>query len=214
MRERPILFRAEMVNAILDGRKTQTRRLVKRVFRHRFGERGRVADAIVDVDGAPSALDMAPDNWELCPYGVTGDRLWVKETFAGDDLCGFAYRADHPKADLRAGDLDDGELEIRHWRPSIHMPRKAARLVLEIETTRVERLQSITEDDARAEGCERSDDYAEPWGAPSARHAFRDLWERINGADSWAGNPWVWALTFKVIDSWRETERRYEVRGG
>src|SRR5262249_27378565 len=139
----------------------------------------------------------------LCPYGGPGDRLWVRETWAGDDCCGYVYRADHPNADLKRGDLDDGDQSIRRWRPAIHMPHAASRITLDVLSVRVERLQQITEDDARAEGvlspAELSVCKLEgplPWG----RDAFQRLWDAINGKRAlWASNPWVWCIEFRRL---------------
>lgn len=197
MKERPILFSGPMVRAILAGTKTQTRRMVRP---------GVLADGWPDVP--PLAIAYAA---ERCPYGVPGDRLWVRETFAGDDCCGYVYRADHENADLRAGDLDDGEQSIRRWSPSIHMPRAASRLDLEISAVRVERLQDISEADAQAEGVEpfftrfsgigREQRITSGELAADAerRASFAVLWDEINGDRAlWISNPWVWALSFEV----------------
>jgi hypothetical protein len=204
MRERGILFSAEMVKTLLAGRKTQTRRTVSRVFAGRFfGDV--VADAILDVDGMPSRLDIAPENWECCPYGVPGDRLWVRETFAFDvsldDVSpstvlarsGVQYKAGNVARDQRAS------FERGRWRPGIHMPRWASRILLEITNVRVQRVQDISEEDARAEGIDRI-----VAKVPLHRDAYRLVWGEINGADgfsakSWAANPWVWCLTFRRV---------------
>lgn len=182
MKERPILFSGEMVRAILDGRKTQTRRVVK--------QRG-------DCSGSV----------EQCPYGQPGERLWVRETWAteGTDetstlpLQFKADRSDWPKCSK--------------WRPSIHMPRWASRITLEIESVRVERLQKITEEDAKAEGtrddalvhyyCEEGTD-DDPIGNHRCnwRYAFSRLWESINAKRGfgWDANPWVWVITFRRVE--------------
>lgn len=173
MKERPILFSGEMVRAILDGRKTQTRRVIKPQ-----GEPYTIED--VDV--------------LKCPYGIPGDRLWVRETFADLRGMGFghkwAYRADTPEGS------ESDRIRIGYgvrWKPSIHMPRWASRITLEITDIRVERVQDITYIDAKAEGVEYEKGYTDP------REAFATLWNSINAKRDygWAMNPWVWIIEFK-----------------
>lgn len=203
MKERPILFSGPMVCAILQGRKTQTRRL-----------------------RSLGLINQAPDNWELmrqgallggwaatfgragsalgaddvmtifCPYGAPGDRLWGRETWNCIDTGIKTQRRDWVR--YRATDGDE-----LHWRPSIHMPRWASRIDLDLTDVRVERVQSITPRDVVAEGI-----YHEPgeWGLDSDYthlvKAFGTLWDDVNGAKpvgAWASNPWVWALTVKRI---------------
>lgn len=185
MTERPILFSGPMVRAILDGRKTQTRRVVRWPFK-----------------GQPNAdeLDNLGDGQSLyirgkavpCPYGVPDDRLWVRETHAGDNLCGWVYRADHPDADISAGELDDGEQSLRRWTPAIHMKREACRLRLVVTDMRVERLQALTLQDAEAEGV----GHVMP---KSAVEMYAELWDSLNAKRGfgWATNPWVWVMEFK-----------------
>ncbi len=200
MKERPILFSAPMVRAILDGRKTQTRRVVKGVR----GDNSLVLKkSTIKKMGITTHVMDAPKH-ELCPYGKTGDQLWVRETFAKTDNKGIFFRADElSEADMCAN-------EIYKWTPSIHMPRMASRIDLEITGVRVERLQNITEEDAIAEGIFKSkfDKYFHSTIHPvkgtyqcwvSARQAFEMLWKSINGADSWDANPWVWGIEFKRI---------------
>lgn len=203
MKERPILFSAPMVRAILDGAKTQTRRVVKlgapprgcRPWRLQGNDNIRFPVFVADAD-APG--DFGAAGSIKCPYGVPGDRLWVRETWYGDTLDGVVYRADIDQ-------LDEGQ-----WRPSIFMPRWASRITLEITDVRVQRLQDISEEDARAEGCTgRDPEPADEGGtiyawkgrsaAPDARAHFAALWDSINGDGAWAANPWVWALTFKKV---------------
>lgn len=226
MGERPILCSAPMVRALLAGRKTQTRRVVKpgmyiwegqseddceHIYQHdpRFGEK---------------CAKLVP-----CPYGAPGDRLWVRETWRTEELAdgtdgvrfpdgafcacentpevGDAWGSQHSAKSARRGTV---------WRPSIHMPRWASRITLEVTGVRVERLQDISEEDARAEGAQVVPFYPDD-GFPlsdgwthvgddgkcvlytSARDSFRSLWESINGADSWAENPWVWVVSFKRV---------------
>jgi hypothetical protein len=196
MKERPILFSGEDVRAILDGRKTQWREVVKPQpepvsFGWRFGGRD-IGEKVWPVD--------AP---KLCPYGMPGDRLWVRETFAPfEQSPGFIYRADAdtdgsvPYLDTGAGGLGGGVCHYRPktWKRSIFMPRRASRILLDVLSVRVERLCSISEADALAEGCcPFSDDF----GSYQARVAFCQLWESINGPESWDANPWVWAVEFR-----------------
>jgi len=206
MTERPILFSGAMVRAILAGEKTQTRRVVKpqpyndpavKVRMHRGTALfGALADAAVG------------DEWK-CPYGQPGDRLWVRETWAPNDGSegGYLYRADHSGASgFHTVDLKTGVWthSVSRWRPSIHMPRAVSRITLEITGVRVERLQAISEDDARAEGVEV---WAQGTMSPegqrnySAIGKFERLWSSINGNDSWQADPWVWVVEFKRLEA-------------
>lgn len=196
MKERPILFSGGMVRAILDGTKTQTRRIVKwseadkPIVHYLAPDGARVSQDTPDATPWPFAERDGSD-WPLrCPYGVSGDRrhcaygtrLWVRETFARDvPGCeaqgGVSYRADDGAAPGPTG----------RWTPAIHMPRALSRIDLGVTFVRVERLQSITEEDARAEGV-------------AARTAFMHLWEQINGERAaWQSNPWVWVVGFKRV---------------
>jgi hypothetical protein len=213
-----------MVRALLDGRKTQTRRIVKPQ------PPAEAVDAGVIMSGSPAAngvwcwldsrdlLDASQVGDDFrCPYGVPGDRLWVKETWGLND---YRYeREPIPKA--RPADLDEGGLTFRatewdtevrnelRWRPSIHMPRWASRLTLAITDVRVERLHDISEGDAWAEGISiqapPDKDGGRHFGVDgmkidekTAARAFGSLWSGINGPDNWDANPWVWAVTFQV----------------
>ena len=168
-----------MVQAILEGRKTQTRRVVKP---QPIGER--------------LALDMWEDGIvRQCPYGLPGDRLWVRETFA-------RFEGDSPN-DFETGDgwIYRASVQPEHddgikWRPSIHMPREASRILLEITDVRIERLQEITEEDARAEG-EKADVFLGDTATAIVPFALR--WDDIYGPGVYAMNPWVWVITFKRI---------------
>jgi hypothetical protein len=176
-----------MVRAIIDGSKTQTRRVMGP---------GHAGDA---VRAAAGSLDAGPRALlRRCPYGVAGDRLWVKETWGGDDCCGFAYRADTPEQKRFEG---DGEQPDSPWRSPRFMPRAASRIDLEVVSVRVERLQEITEDDARAEAASLEGPFPSPYdGARWYREAFAVLWDGINSKRApWASNPWVWAITFKRV---------------
>lgn len=218
MTERGMIFNAEMVRAILDGRKTQTRRPIK-WKQTRFTEIGEREDG----SKWPWSEDAehACDFWHPCPFGAVGDRIWVRETwgvvshaFSDDGLMidwvpdrpataihempfgngyysGYAiYAAD---GDFTWGD-DDGYEDGRScWKPSIHMPRAASRILLEITDVRVERLRSMSQDDARAEGVIAAS------GPMEAGLAFRELWDSIYGEESWKANPWVWVIEFKRV---------------
>lgn len=195
MKERPILFSAPMVRAILAGTKTQTRRVVK--------------PQPIMRDGEPVwPNDVARPRgrgFEDCPYGNPGDRLWVRETFMHEpaDYCWEAsvsipcrpactiYRADH-----------EGDSRGAGWIPSIHMPRSLSRITLEIKDVRVERLNDISDDDCVAEGCDDTRDLKIAPGriffADGPKGAYRALWESINGPGSWDANPWVWVIQFEV----------------
>lgn len=203
MAERPILFSAPMVRAILDGTKSQTRRL----FKHQPDEHHWQAipeyrlerSEMVTIDGrrAVKFAHSIPHNpvsddasrWICCPYGAPSDRLWVRETWAPTGEPGRAlYRSDFP----------DGPLSIK-FRPSIHMPRRFSRITLEVADVRVERLQGISYEDLAAEGIQEIIDAGvDHDGWP--RDAYRSLWESINGAGSWDENPWVWVIEFRRID--------------
>lgn len=233
MAERPILFSAPMVRAILADQKTQTRRVVKLVGSDTIEERE-------DGSSWPYCVTWAHGDdgepWYACPYGEPGDRLWVKEAYAlshRDDNNTEATPKDRDAWDWPPVYRADGEnqgggwtrrmpggVECRiapPWRPSIHMPRWASRLTLEVTSVRVERLQDITEDDARAEGVDwsRPEPYGERWdddredprevgyppaGASFARDNFRRLWSSINGPESWASDAWVWVVGFKRVE--------------
>ena len=190
MTERPILFSAPMVRAILDGNKTQTRRICKPAQFFSLSkvvevpdpqERGQVYNGshFGDEDGE---VQFA------CPYGGRGDRLWVRESFSPyEHREGCWYWAD---GNIAAHDCTKPK-------PSIHMPRWASRITLEITGVRVERLQDISEADAWAEGCEGYDD--DVTGGKSGYTEYCELWEKINGKGSWDLNPWVWVVEFKRV---------------
>jgi len=204
-RERPLLFSAPMVRAILSGQKTQTRRLIRNIGA---------------VDRGHVTLRTG-DGVARCPLGNPGDRIWVRETFAAPPGSRKAdevvYRADVPPEEN--GEERWARRHMRSsapWTPAIHMPRWASRVVLEVTEVRVERLQAITDADARAEGLRHDGHY---WlggrhrvkGTPKcfneAREAFASIWDELYGdcapligsdGTSWASNPWVWVLTFRV----------------
>lgn len=223
--QRPILFSAPMVRAILAGTKTQTRRVVKpQPVELPDFNRGRMSyNARGNVYRAWNPAVMDPS----CPYGQTGDRLWVRETFM--DLLGtgvehrpdprgplqrYAYAADHQPGSF--GDEARKSYGLK-WKPSIHMPRRASRITLEITGVRVERLQDISDTDAIAEGIVECSIPADDEGpqrigymvgpddgksglSVSPIKPYRNLWESINGASSWEVNPWVWVVEFKRVE--------------
>ena len=246
MTERPILFSAPMVRAILAGTKTQTRRVVKshKAFTE-WGVKGpdNAYDATVDDAGQGFFLVAGDQGYAgpvPCPYGQPGDRLWVRETWSPDFANHYPnqpafYAADgHHHIDIETRDGVRGiySPESRvfvpfKWRPAIHMPRRASRIMLEVTGVRVERLQDITEADAIAEGARRFDDI--PVGTPraygdlcrwsmesprdtdeclsTARMAFANLFCKVNGKrvrgavdfSRWDSNPWVWVVEFRRL---------------
>lgn len=213
MKERPILFSAPMVRALLDGSKTQTRRIIKgqapewATFTDEEYADGREF-FMVCGEKEPSGLRpiLAAAH---CPYGHAGDRLWVRETFS--DIYGAGGDEARRKEEVmyRADGETDPYVIGGRWTPSIHMPRWASRILLEIVSVRVERLQAIGPDDAVEEGIERvrqDDDRVCYWrdyvtGGKVAVQvgSYRSLWESINGSGSWDANPWVWVVEFKRV---------------
>jgi hypothetical protein len=225
MKERPILMSGPMVRAILDGRKTQTRRVID-------WSRARIDGfhASCGPDGydtvTEKTIERVPWNAESlkhldCPYGVPGDRLWVRESFQplladgvswndSDYETGNGYAISYVATDgvKEFFDCPNDEAFCYRITPSIHMPRWASRITLEITDVRVQRVQEISEEDARAEGiidggclnCGES----EPCGCsepkPSPVDGFVYLWDSINGKKyPWSSNPWTWALTFRRL---------------
>ena len=181
-KERPMLFNAPMVRAVLAETKTQTRRVFT-------AKNGGLWPNRNDLPGMKQIL-------RNCPYGQPGDRLWVREAW------GLAFGSPitpHPDAVIYRADKGNADWDGR-WRPSIHMPRWASRILLEIVSVRVERLQDISEDDATAEGARLC--YGEPFDPAntiSDRRRYELLWEQINGPGSWDANPWVWVIEFKQV---------------
>ena len=208
MTERPILFNDAMVRAILDGRKTQTRRVVKPqpsdaskwVAVDHFGNGEFVP--VLPCHGRPHGIH-APAAIS-CPYGQTGDRLWVRESFMPAPLevvpetpeptrWDIIYAADGGQSvKLAPAGYNPTLYNHERWTPSIHMPRWASRITLEITGVRVERLRDISSADCWAEGIQHSPD-VDPY------HEFADLWSSVYGAESWAANPWVWVVEFRRL---------------
>ena len=191
-KERPILMSAPMVRATLDDSKTQTRRAFSpymlRLMECAIGV-GECSDFLSDGKLHENDLSYISD---FCPYGQIGDRLWVKETYSQPGGT-IHFRAD--------ADVDHSE--VFKWRPSIFMFRYLSRILLKIEDVRVQRLQDISEEDARAEGGPSILGYVDEdkiqHGFLSYREWYAWLWDSINGAGGWKANPWVWAITFERI---------------
>ncbi len=195
-KERPILFSGPMVRAILDGDKAVTRRAVK------------MTDLLqVCLEPQEGERKLKAAN-KLCPLGRPGDRLWVRETHkistgkVGDSQACVRYQAD---GDYQAKVLPQpeaiGPRTFDRTRPSIHMPRWASRILLEITDVRVERLQDISEQQALAEGVMSAERDIDPDGnGYSPVELFGGLWVKLNGMDSWSANPWVWVVEFKRVE--------------
>ena len=245
MKERGMIFNSEMVRAILDGRKTQTRRIMK--VQPESNQLG-----LLLITDSTKHSDIGKYHWAesnatgnhvrsklfSSPFGAVGERIWVRETWATlgnedgcyvdweDNLCKgderSAARIYRASCEQRPGDYglwsipDDADWKPHTkdyqyegaWRPSIHMPRWASRILLEITDVRVERLNAISEEDARAEGiidggCLNCGE-PEPCGCanpePDATDAFAYLWQSIYGQDNWNANPWVWVIEFKRVE--------------
>lgn len=194
MKEHPILFSGPMVRAILDGRKTKTRRVVRGAL-GAFWDHPAYTARVVDgaVRWSHDGEDVgAGSPMPRCPYGPPGDRLWVRETFCLRDP------EHHPERGYWYAATDD--VDNPRWTPSIHMPRRASRLTLEVTAVRVERLQAISEADAQAEGVAYADAAARLVESGMWCEGFAELWDSINGdLASWASNPWVWVVEFKRI---------------
>jgi hypothetical protein len=218
MKERPIIFSTPMVQAILDGRKTQTRRIVK----------GEALEWLDQTKFTPEFVSD-PDN-SLCPYGQPGDLLWVREAFQHtsilninmeDENYGYVYRADGQPWDDHEG---------WRWKPSIHMPKAAARIWLRVKDVRVERVQEISEADIKAEGVripvngkgsnrvilELSGKNKAIEFLPKVLNIkpnqselmfahWAQLWCKINGRESWDANPWVWVVEFEHLVNGKES---------
>ncbi|MCR3690659.1 hypothetical protein [Citrobacter freundii] len=210
MKERGIIFNGEMVRAILDGRKTQTRRIMKMQPQPSKSRPGDFWFSSKKLESMMHVSDLVPGNSPIsdchlffqehcCPFGTVGDRIWVRETWAeagagAPDL--KLYRANYPEHVPTHYENVPPADEIR-WTPSIHMPRCASRLTLEITGVRVERLASISDDDAGKEGYPAN---PEPYGGGMDKWLwFRQLWDSIYPDQSFKHNPWVWVIEFKVV---------------
>jgi len=207
MKERPILFSGEMVRAILDGRKTQTRRAIKPQPRPMFlGGCGWYPDGDANKKKHYASVKHFIKGMpiDFCPYGQPGDRLWVREGFRLISQLGpetwDTFLHPQYKSDMKIGHICSIMREFYKpgWKPSIHMPRWASRITLEITDVRVERVQDITLADIEKEGIF---DKRETGNSIQQRISFSFLWDSINAkcGYSWDSNPWVWAISFKVV---------------
>lgn len=219
MKERPILFSAPMVRAILSGAKTQTRRVVKpQPIEDRLHDHVERKYGLFTWWAGNRTFGI--QHQARCPYGQPGERLWVRETWnvthhsqlaPGENIAksaedcvrdnngfmpscaeGVVYAADGVTSHPVHGKA--------RWRPSIHMPRWASRITLEIVAVRVERLWDISEADCAKEGAPFSYSGFDPDEAPDWRGWYRSIWEAVYGPDSWVANPWVWVLTFRRVE--------------
>lgn len=232
MKERPMIFNSEMVRAILGGQKTQTRRIMKPQPYPCPPPRGghwwpsNVFKTMLHVE---EEMLNGKGGWDglvgdACPFGAVGDRIWVREAFQGplipeealseflgenpDKFESPAYCEYAADGGPRPEYVDADDNTRYGWRPSIHMPRWASRITLEITGVRVERLNDISEEDARAEGISDGGCLTcgepEPCGCdnpkPDANDAFARLWQSIYGEENWFTNPWVWVISFKRIE--------------
>lgn len=204
-----MIFNAEMVRALLSGRKTQTRRIIKPQPEATLS--GSLSGKWLSRPLNGLLLPKIEDIAIHCPFGVVGDRIWVRETFQGplfdydlmDSYCKDPTPFEKPefcvyKADgVPAPEFYDADDELHCcWRPSIHMPRWACRILLEITNVRVERLKSISDGDAIREGCSTAD----MMSGDCVADMFARLWASIYGSDSWNANPWVWVIEFKRVE--------------
>lgn len=213
-KEHPILFSGAMVRAILVGRKSQTRRIVKLPHNNPLGQwepttfggpdGGRTAKGkTIPLQGG--IWHTRTGDCRMSPYGQPGDRLWVRETWAQPaalDPGPTVYRADYPDC-VPAGFENIPLAEAITWKPSIHMPRSLCRLVLEVTRVRVERLNDCSAEDAQSEGAlswaSEQDTPIRDLDPHDARIAFAGLWEAVNGPGAWEANPWVWVVEFRRV---------------
>jgi hypothetical protein len=203
MKQRPILFSSEMVQAILDGRKTQTRRLLKLQPKKNLEFLGwKLTEYIQVAFGRGAKIESL----HKFPFGEVGDVLWVRETYLNfnsiDETPNYTYKADHPNFNIN---FASGE----KWKPSIHMPKRASRIWLKITNVKVQRLQDISAEDAIKEGIKKHNhrrlgemwyDYIYLGGCQDPITSFASLWCSINGLDSWYKNPWIWVIEFERIE--------------
>ncbi|MBJ2110888.1 hypothetical protein [Proteus terrae] len=212
MKERGIIFNAEMVRAILDGRKTQTRRIVKNVM----PDNGMWLKKPTKTRSGTTTHVLDAPKHNLCPLGKAGDHLWVRETWMPDaprdgtwgdvefygckdsQLSMIPERFRKSEYCIHRASWDGDELV--GWTPSIHMPRWASRITLEVTDVRVEQLNDISNDDAKSEGCWYGRGGGVPDKALTPSDQFPTLWEEIYGDGSWSSNPWVWVIEFKKAE--------------
>ncbi|MGP2644820.1 hypothetical protein ACTVKS_15350 [Serratia bockelmannii] len=226
MKERPVIFNGEMVRAIIDGRKTQTRRVMKVQPSEHFHPMNMSLEldysarwytpGVIDKDGylQPATGQVfgvaGEDEGYACPFGAVGDLLWVRETWSSDFANYYPndrvwYAADNNRCSdievvngVRGIYSPESDVHVPfRWRPSIHMPRWASRITLEITGVRVERLNDISDGDAISEGCSTADMKS----GECVADVFARLWSSIYGGDSWNANPWVWVIEFKPVEA-------------
>ncbi|AXO73639.1 MULTISPECIES: hypothetical protein [Klebsiella pneumoniae complex] len=213
--ERGMIFNAEMVRALLSGRKTQTRRIIKPQPEATLS--GSLSGKWLSRPLNGLLLPKIEDIAIHCPFGSVGDRIWVREAFRvhsrATDVATLVYKASERNSWTEQTRrvpvaVCNKPATPEKWTPSLHMPRWASRILLEITNVRVERLNAISEEDARAEGiidggCLNCGE-PEPCGCanpePDATDAFAYLWQSVYGQESWNANPWVWVISFERIE--------------
>lgn len=213
MKERGMIFNGEMVRAILDGRKTQTRRIIKdcTVGRDQISKFIQIEKKFIGCypEDVPELIR------ECCPYGVPGDRIWVREAFRvhsrATDVATLVYKASERNSWTEQTHrvpvaVCNKPATPEKWTPSLHMPRWASRILLEITDVRVERLNAISQEDAQAEGMELTGwrpTYSDPDSGGEVMTPydnFAELWLSIYGEENWLANPWVWVIEFKRVE--------------
>jgi hypothetical protein len=199
-----MIFNAEMVRALLDGSKTQTRRMLTPRQLEMIGYAAQAGECYPLESGQQHANSQAYYR-EWCPFGVVGDRIWVREAFrvmgCATDVARLMYKASERNSFTESTRTvpvaSCTKQPSQKWTPSIHMPRWASRITLEITNVRVERLQAITLGDICKEiGCGLYDFRPATYGF----QVWEELWESIYGAESWQANPWVWVIKFKRVE--------------
>lgn len=231
MKERGMIFNGEMVRAILDGRKTQTRRIMAPQPADDI-ERGIFPNPEVIGWKSSRRHKHGGTTAHFCPYGKPGDRIWVREAFRvhsrATDVATLVYKASERNSWTEQTHrvpvaVCNKPATPEKWTPSLHMPRWASRILLEITDVRVERLNTISEEDAQREGVHTevwdqtvvarnyavSDEFFQFWSEDMPHHvemnqlyrsSFRSLWESIYGEESWKANGWVWVISFKRVE--------------
>ncbi|PXK97257.1 hypothetical protein [Klebsiella variicola] len=221
MKERGMIFNGEMVRAILDGRKTQTRRIMKVQPEHSELGLRRVVESKNGIDDGKyfwsqsDATGLKSRSKPFaCPFGTVGDRIWVREAFRvhsrATDVATLVYKASERNSWTEQTHrvpvaVCNKPATPEKWTPSLHMPRWASRILLEITNVRVERLNAISQADAIAEGAPPShpsiDCVSQEYGFPDfSRSWFGQTWQHIYGEESWDANPWVWVIEFKRVE--------------
>jgi len=186
---KPIIFSGEMVRAILDGRKTMTRRVIKPQPKQEYSDIG-APEGLTYKDTVCVPPEYLVDS---CPYGQVGSRLWVREAFYKHKYIGMLYSDEYEKT-------YQNDKPFYKKTPSIFMPKHLARIMLEITEIRVERLQDINITDIKSEGMRYNIDITGEYETPDPWDVYADLWDSINGKKHpWSSNPWVWVISFKVM---------------